>query len=83
MFNTSYQPSMDAIKESKFEELKQWELRLMIKEKEMNNIKTKNVTFIQSLQKQIDSLQKQLNLERNMTQKHKLKLDEAQKANNS
>eukprot|EP01084_Bolivina_argentea_P135652 238999_1 len=58
--------------EKKQNELKEWELRLSIKENEINKFKSKNINFIQSLQKQIDSLQKQLNEERNKNKKHTL-----------
>ena len=46
-------------------ELKEWELRLTIKENDINSVKAKNTTFIQSLQKQISQLTKQLEEERN------------------
>ena len=48
------------------------ELRLSIKENKVDELQSKNVTFIQSLQKQIDSLSKQLYAERNRTAKHRV-----------
>lgn len=53
---------------------KEW--KLMMKEEEIINLQMKNTHFIQSLQKEIESLKKELNIERNHNQRHKLSSDQ-------
>eukprot|EP01084_Bolivina_argentea_P165842 288039_1 len=73
---TQTQPLTHSHITSKRNDLKEWELTLKMKENEMNQIKSKNTEFIQSLQKQIGSLTKALNTERNKTTQHKLSAED-------
>ena len=69
----STDPPPPSTSTSRERELKERALRLSIKETKVDELQSKNVTFIQSLQKQIESLSRQLHAERHRATKHRVR----------